>query len=137
MSSVAAFIDHAESCVGTRYKHQGRLPGVGIDCVGVVVCAARAVGLPVRDIRGYERTPSALQLIAALREHCDEVTVAEPGDILVFAWDTEPQHVAVLVEPGYIVHAYAGARRCVKHGLDATWSARVTNVFRLRGLSHG
>jgi cell wall-associated NlpC family hydrolase len=35
----------ARECLGTPFQHQGRVPGVGLDCVGVAIYAAREVGL--------------------------------------------------------------------------------------------
>lgn len=128
------FANAALGFLGTRYKHQGRLPGLGLDCAGVVVCAARAVGVDVEDVTGYAPRPSGLQLVAALRAHCAEVhDEPERGDILVFSWGgDEPQHLAVFVGEGQIVHAYSAARKCVQHGMDAAWRERITNIFRIK-----
>ena len=41
----AEFIAAARSYLRTPYGHQGRMPGVLLDCVGVPICAARQVGL--------------------------------------------------------------------------------------------
>ncbi len=127
------FVESAESYVGTRYMHQGRLPGVGLDCAGVVVCAARAAGVEVMDVSSYSRNPSGMQLIAAVGKHCKPVyTEPECGDILAFAWQDEPQHLAVYVGGGYIVHAHVVARKVVKHVLDKTWTQRIVGAYRLK-----
>jgi len=31
--------------IDTPFHHAARLPGVGLDCVGLLVCVARAVGI--------------------------------------------------------------------------------------------
>ncbi len=138
---ISEFIKHVESYVGTRYMHQARLPGVGLDCAGVVVCAAREIGIDVQDISGYSRTPSGMRLTSALAAHCDVATYTgvddlQKGDILAFIWDLEPQHIGVYVGDGYIVHAHAMARRTVKHRLDAEWHSRIALVFRIKGVTH-
>lgn len=126
------FIDVALGYVGTRYRHQGRVPGIGLDCGGLVVCAAREAGVNVVDMAGYSSLPSALQLVSVMRKNCDEVREMKPGDILAFAWGAEPQHLAVLISDTHIVHSHAAARKVVTHRLDAEWRGRMTNIFRFK-----
>ncbi len=38
------FVRVARSYIGTPFHHQGRLPGVGLDCAGVIVCALAECG---------------------------------------------------------------------------------------------
>ena len=38
-------IEVARGYVGTPFHHAGRLPGVGLDCIGVPVCAATRMWL--------------------------------------------------------------------------------------------
>lgn len=44
--------DQAELLVGRRWKRNGR--DMGLDCCGVVVCAARNAGLSVEDCSSYD-----------------------------------------------------------------------------------
>ncbi len=39
----------ARSYIGTRFHHQGRLKGKGIDCLGLLVCVAQELSLVARD----------------------------------------------------------------------------------------
>lgn len=127
------FVEAAESYVGTRYLHQGRIPGLGLDCAGVVVCAAREAGVDVVDVSSYSRSPSGFQLISALSRNCAPVyTEPERGDILAFAWDGEPQHLGIYVGNGMLIHAHLAARKVVKHALDSTWTNRITGAYRVR-----
>lgn len=138
MSRVQAFVDAARACVDTPFKHQGRQPGVGIDCAGVVVCAWRAAGLAAADRRGYSREPQQRVLRQALLEVCDKVdrpgAAYRPGDILFMRFGREPQHLAVVTDRGTIVHCWEAMGRCVEHGLDRTWRGRVIAVYRHRDL---
>lgn len=132
------FIEVALSMDGTPFKHQGRVPGVGVDCAGLVVCAAKAVGIPVDDVKGYSRIPSSGMFLAAIRRHCDRIDIndAVPGDIAVFAFRAEPQHVAIITakNPLEILHAYMEVGRVVRHRVDDTWMSRLHGVYRIKGL---
>ena len=139
MTSLAqSFADEAASYAGTHYQHQGRLPGVGLDCAGVAVCAARALGFEIVEPVAYGRLPSADELTRTIDAHCVRIPISNltVGDIIAFAWSEEPQHVGVVVSTSpytEFVHAHVRARKVVRHILDDTWRARARLAFRLRG----
>lgn len=132
------FIAAAQSMLGTPFKHQGRLPGVALDCAGVVVCAARSAGYHVVDVHGYSRIPSNGQFMAAVLAHCDPVELSEvqPGDLMMFAFRTEPQHIAIITrtDPIFILHSYQHVGKVVEHSLDDTWRNRMRGCYRIRGI---
>jgi len=43
----------ARACLGTPFLHQGRIPGVALDCAGLVVAVAQAIGADYVDRTGY------------------------------------------------------------------------------------
>lgn len=139
MTRAPDFAAAAASFVGTRYQHQARLPGVGLDCVGVPLCALAIVGVEIDDVAGYGRLPDGDTLTRALEAHCDRVSLVDVaiGDVVAFAWVEEPQHVAVVTSLApyiEIVHAHSHARKVVKHILDDTWRARARVCYRIRAL---
>ncbi|MGK2897203.1 MAG: NlpC/P60 family protein [Burkholderiaceae bacterium] len=85
----------------TPYAHQGRLPGVGLDCVGPLICAARTLGIvePGFDIADYSRQPDG-----SLQPYLDAHLTRKPraelglGDVVLNAFRLgPPQHIAVIV----------------------------------------
>ena len=49
--AISDMIDHnknmiaaARACLGTPFHHQGRMPGVGLDCIGLVIVALARCG---------------------------------------------------------------------------------------------
>ena len=126
----AAIIAVARTCVGTRFRPQGREPGLALDCVGVVLIAARAAGVADPHVPAY--APGGADeagLVALLAAHgCRAVAVAAPGDVLVACPAPGRLHLAVAV-PGGIVHAHAGLGRVVEGPLDPAWT--VTACYRL------
>ena len=90
-------IEAARAMVGTPYAHQARLPGVAIDCVGVVICVARAGGwvAPDYDVTGYGRRADGHTLMDQLGAHLLRVREPQPGDVVCVAFDRDPQHVGI------------------------------------------
>lgn len=130
------------SWVGTPFKHQGRIKGHGVDCVGVVMGVMRETqALPDDELeamerkhRGYGRNPSHDRLRKGLEEHHFLVPYADrkAGDVLLMRFDQEPQHLAIYLDGDEIVHAYSAVGHCVHHGIDRTWAKRVVGVYRLK-----
>ena len=84
MLTADSFIAVARGYVGVPWRHQGR-SRFGIDCVGLLVCVARDLGIQIEDMRAYEREPRAHDLACMLRRHCVSVPVAgmRRGDIVL------------------------------------------------------
>ena len=118
----AAIVAAAQACVGTRFRAQGRVPGDALDCVGVVLVAARAAGanFVVPPYRLGSDAEARLDAAFAA-QGCLGVTTAEPGDILVIAPAAHRRHLGIVV-PGGLVHAHAGLGRVVEGPLDADWA---------------
>lgn len=127
----------AEAMVGTPFRHQGRNPRSGVDCVGVVLCSVWSAGCELPDCFGYGPLPKADMLLAELgkrarRVHRDD---AQPGDVLVFAYKPElPMHFAVLVGAEHIVHAHGSTGRVIKHRLTNAWNNRLHSIWRAEGV---
>lgn len=139
MTPGAAIAAAARGYLETPFRHQGRLPGVGLDCAGVVVCAARAAGLTIEDAAGYAPSPDPARFAATLAVNADRIGVADarPGDVVTFAFLRHPQHLAIVsaVAPLRIVHAWIAAGRVVETGVDAYWRRRLRDAWRLRGVA--
>jgi len=129
----AAIVAAARGCVGTCFRPQGRTPGVALDCIGVVLVAARAAGIAfvVPSYRLGGDSEAGLDAGLAL-QGCASVAVAEPGDILVIAPALGRRHLGVVV-PGGVVHAHAGLGRVVEGPLDPAWV--VVGAWRLPEIS--
>jgi NlpC/P60 family putative phage cell wall peptidase len=133
-------VREALTWVGTPYQHQGRVKGVGTDCAGMVIGTARALGLEYGDRAGYGRLPDSNMFMRVIESHTDPVDVnnIQPGDLLVFAWLSSPQHIAIVTKTNpfiMIVHAWAGVGYCVEHRLDSAWRSKVRACRSFRGVS--
>lgn len=121
MTTGADVVRVARGYLGTPFHHQARLPGVGLDCAGVVICAGRALGLlaPDFDVTGYGRTPDGVSLLGWCRDSLHDVPRAEmaPGNVLCVAWETMPHHLAVLAD-------YRHGGLSIVHSLDTIGKKR-------------
>jgi cell wall-associated NlpC family hydrolase len=134
MTTRAEITAAALALVGTPFHTQGRLPGVGLDCLGVVVCVARALSIPHKDRTAYSLRPSG-ELMPELDRQFVRVTgEAQEGDVLLMSFDKEPHHVAIMVSENRIVHAYSTARKCVKQPYSNQWSSKVRAIYRFPGV---
>ena len=130
-------INAARQCLGTPFRHQGRLLGFGLDCAGVAVHVARQIGVGHLDVSGYSRTPSNGQLEQSLdAQPClERVALADrvAGDLFLMRFASDPQHLAICAGET-IIHAYETVGQCCEHRLSSTWEARIVRVYRFRGV---
>lgn len=128
---VARLIGAARACLGTPFHHQGRRPHVGLDCIGLIVVALGAIGFQTRDRTDYARRPDGASLLAAIEAHGGrKVETLQAGDILVFRYGGQPQHVALATGPDSLIHAFAPAGRVVETRLGGYWRRRLVAVYR-------
>jgi len=128
----------ARQCLGTPFRHQGRLLAFGLDCAGVAIHVAREIGAGVIDVSGYGRTPANGQLERSLdSQPCLERIFLEDrqaGDLLLMRFASEPQHLAIFAGET-IIHAYEAAGLCCEHRLSGLWASRIVRVYRFRGIA--
>ena len=131
-------VQEARDWIGTPFKHQGRLKGVGIDCAGLIIGVAHALQLSTFDYTSYSHLPDGITLRRLLTTHlCPILSYqAQAGDIVLMRFDAQPQHVGILSPEG-IIHAYAQVRRCVEHRFDTLWQSRLVSAYAYPALGNG
>lgn len=142
MASREDVVAAARQHIGTPWVHQGRLPGVALDCAGLVIMVARELGLvaPDFDINGYARWPDGTMV-----EWCDRymqrIADIELGAVLVLATTDEPQHVGIVgdyLHGGWsLIHASNTGKpaRCIETRLMFARNAQQRGVYRLPGVA--
>lgn len=129
----------ARGYLGTPFHHQGRRGGVGMDCVGLVICVARELGHlpPDWDVTGYARQPDGHQLMHHLTDRLQPVAQADmqPGDVVCVAFDKHPQHVGIAADYVHgglsLIHADSRRGRVLETRLLFTRAMRFVAAFRL------
>lgn len=127
-------ISAARACLGTPFRHQGRAPGVGLDCAGLGIAAAAGAGIEIQDFSGYPRLPfdGMLKKMFDEQRHLKRIARidAAPGDVLLMRIATAPQHVAILSYDGYMIHAYQNVGKVVEQRIDDDWRNKIIAVYR-------
>ena len=131
-----AVVDSARSYLNVRWHHQGR-NRAGVDCAGLIICVAQDLELAYTDIQGYPRTPDGKTLLQLL----DSVAIATPvherqiGDILVFQFQDDPQHMGIMTDRG-VIHAYLPMYKVVEHRMDEFyWARKIVAVYSYAGVA--
>lgn len=123
----------ARSQLDTPFMHQGRLPGMALDCAGLIVVVAKLLNIPIDDQAGYSRTPAHGLLEAAIHKQpaIQFVRLSEiaAGDILLMRFSGEPQHLAIFTGET-IIHAYERVGKVAEHRLDMAWRRRIVSAHR-------
>jgi cell wall-associated NlpC family hydrolase len=127
------WIAEVRSWIGVPWRHQGRNRH-GVDCIGLVICSAHALGLTDFDFRAYGRVPMDDLLMRLCDEQMERQHTAEIGDVLLMRLRRLPQHFAVLVEPRRIVHARGEDGRVVETTLPDAWVRRIAGVYTVPGV---
>jgi NlpC/P60 family putative phage cell wall peptidase len=133
-------VTEARSWIGTPYRHQASLKGIGCDCLGLLRGVWRGVlgqepELPPPYSPDWAEA-GADTLVAAARRYLTEIDRRDiaPGDVLLFRWrDTLPaKHCAVVASPGSMIHAHDGAS-VVEVALCPWWRRHLAHAFRFPG----
>ncbi len=137
-----AIIDEALSWVGTPYQHQCSAKHAGCDCLGLVrgiwreLYGAEPTKLPPYTPDWAEAREGEI-LKTACDHHFDPVALqdARPADILLFRMQAgvQAKHMAVLIEPDLIVHAYWG-RAVTRSFLAPFWVRRRAYAYSFPNL---
>jgi NlpC/P60 family putative phage cell wall peptidase len=137
-----AIVAEARAWIGTPYRHQASLKGVGCDCLGLVRGVWRAlVGDEPQSAPPYSRdwaeASGAETLAQAARAHLVEIEPAQflPGDVLLFRYrDHYPaKHAAIVTAPAMMVHAHDGAA-VAEVAIAPWWRRRLAYAFRFPGV---
>ena len=140
MTLAQRLVDAARTWKGTRFQHQGRLKGVGVDCVNFVSEVAREAGVVGLEIpQNYRPHEDGTIMLRLLREHMEMVEEMQPGDVLALCDEAVrepniPRHLVFVTEllphTTKIIHASSAGVR--EHRMDAAWLRRVHSIWRIK-----
>lgn len=136
-------VAEARSWLGTPYRHQASVKGVGTDCLGLVRGVYRAL------LRGEPEQPPAYSadwaeagrkelLREAARRHLVEIApeTASRGDVVLFRMlrNGPAKHAAILTAPARMIHAYTG-HAVMETAMSPWWRRRLAFAFSFPGVS--
>ena len=135
-------VAEARDWIGTPYRHQASLKGVGCDCLGLVRGVWRALyGEEPENVPAYSRDWAEASGRETLAEagfrHLLPVMPAaiRPGDVLLFRWRAGlvAKHAAILSGEAAMIHAHDGAA-VAEVALTPWWRRRLAYAFRFPGI---
>ena len=142
----ARIVFEARLWLGTPYRHQASIRGIGCDCLGL----ARGIWVAL-----YGREPEAMPayssdwaeasgretLLEAARLHMIVKSVAaiEPGDMVAFRWRPHlpAKHLGLIMPGDGLLHAYETAGWVTEGPLAPAWRARIAAAFAFPDLPGG
>lgn len=143
-------VNEARTWLGTPFKHQGRVKGIGVDCLGLVAGVFKSLSVPSKtkdskggfvplhkfDQTGYSTNPDGHTLQEVVSSHLDRKPLGDytPGDIVLMKWMRYPQHLAIVSDyPGGegIIHSYRSAGKCVEHNLSEDWEKLIVEAYEV------
>lgn len=138
----------ARTWVGTAYRHQGKVKGRAVDCVGLILGVGHALDYLAisreewAEFASYSRTPNPRKMERAMNRFLDPLPIGkdeEPpaGAVGWFGWrDEMPMHLAIIGRfegRPTMIHAFSHAERCVEHGFVSEWPGRVVSWWAYPG----
>lgn len=141
MITASDLIREARALNGVPWVHLGRTQR-GVDCIGLVILAARNAGLDLFGHIGladrrYGRKADQ-KLFNMVRQYAQRTEV-EPGALLLFRFDGDstPRHFGIATERDTVIHAECKSRKqVVEHGLRSHWARWVDSAWRIPGVRY-
>ena len=136
-------VSQVRGWLGTPYHHGAAVRGVGADCTGILIGAARELGVDFNIDMNYGMEDLIESTQALFKVYFHELpacppngeTVLEEGDIIFFRSRHIYHHVAVYSRvTDTIIHVYRDSGGTVEHHFDSRWRDIVHCVYRFRGL---
>ncbi|WP_019906432.1 NlpC/P60 family protein [Methylobacterium sp. 77] len=140
-------VAEARGWIGTPYRHQASLKGVGCDCLGLVRGVWRHLLGPEPETAppysaswAESATHGTDPMAEAARRHLiavpDRLVGYQPlaGDVLLFAFRAylPAKHCAIACGGGTMIHAHDGAA-VTEVALTRWWRRHLAHVFRFPG----
>lgn len=133
----AALIEACRSLLGVRFRHQGRNPAIGVDCIGMLGWGVRQIGRCFQDVRGYGNEPhkNGLRqgLVTNLGEPIPRASM-RAGDIPLMRLGGEPRHVGLITnhpDGGLaLLHVHSELKFVSEHVIGTRFMSCIVEVFR-------
>lgn len=136
-----AIVGAGRSWIGTPYRHQASLKGVGCDCLGLLRGVWRdLLGPEPETVPAYSKDWAEAggreDLLEAATRHLVRLdgTTWRAGDILLFRWreGLPAKHCGVATSKRTMVHAHDGAS-VAEVAVAPWWDRRIAATFSFPG----
>lgn len=140
--SRAVLVAEARRWIGTPYRHQASVKGIGCDCLGLVRGVWRGcIGAEPEALPPYApdwaEAGGVETLLAAALRHLTPVSgnAFDAGDVLLFRYRDGfvAKHIAIATSPEAMIHAHDGAAVC-EIAVAPWWRRRLVQAFSFPGV---
>jgi cell wall-associated NlpC family hydrolase len=139
MSDPEQVVRAAREMRETPFRWQGREPGTGLDCSGLVVSAFKECGITLPDRADYAPfSDYSGELIGRVGEAFTEAEKPSGGALVGF-WLQRPgrvRHLGIITEQvggtWLFIHTHEVADRVIEEPLEHGWLQRVESFWRLK-----
>jgi hypothetical protein len=148
-------VEKARTWLNTPFHPQGRIKGIGCDCLGLILGVADEVdavsckygrSLCNYDIETYSFLRDGKLLDNAMKTHLFEIqrthwmTEILIGYVLLLSFGKSHRHLAIVSEvmkdgQFRIIHSCLGVRRVIEHVINQCWLSNIVGCFRLVSVS--
>lgn len=124
-------IEKAKSWRGTKWQHNQRVKGVGVDCINFLYAVAIESGIEIEPIpESYGRLPIFGEIEAYLDRNFTTADDIEPCCILLFNWSGYGCHVALATPNNRMIHANQKIGEVVEHHIDGIWIRSLKKIYK-------
>ncbi|MFZ1812901.1 MAG: NlpC/P60 family protein [Rhizobiaceae bacterium] len=133
-------VAEARTWLGTPYRHQASVKGMGCDCLGLLRGVWRNVlGFEPVSVPAYTTDWGSAEasetILEGARRILDPVMTGVPraGDVIVFRWraNAVARHMGLASGPSSFIHAWEKAG-VVEAALVPQWRNRIAGLFSVR-----
>lgn len=128
-----AVVNKAKSLIGLPWVHCARSSKDGVDCAGLIVVCAEAIGIEIPHLGDYDRLEPQSSLLGHVLKYCTMVSDMQPGDLITMSWPSAPSHIVIYIGDDWFVHAIKPTG-VTQQQLIPYWRRRITGVYRLNNI---
>lgn len=133
-------IDYVErELLGTPWEHQQRTPGVGIDCIGMILVCSWMLGEQTQDFKAYGREPKSDILVRETAKRATRIELSQslPADFFIF-WTNDktrrPRHYGMLGYNRVLYHTDVRLGGVTRQDISA-WEHRIHSAWRFNSVA--
>ena len=134
-------VREARSWIGTPFRWQASVRGVGCDCKGLVYGVARELQMPEAcslhaRMADYRTVVDEKLLRQGIEANFVQIETPEAGDVLLLRLGRRVQHLAIYSGFGHMIHTYSGGPdRVVESEMGRAWGNALDSAWRWKSMA--
>lgn len=121
----------ARSWLGTPWRHNQCVKGLGVDCVNFVWAVAKEAGLDGSDLPSrYARVSCYRQIEKYLDGFLPRIEVLRESNLLLFELNGYTTHIGFATDKG-MIHASLQWGEVVEHPIDGIWANSLVKQWKV------